>query len=155
MTGRLPWILLAVSLLLTTSRSLVAVRSANLTARTESGPAGPASPDSVVATVARRDALFQAVEPPARDPFKAGPPPVSPAQAAGPARPTAERNEPKPRVVLLLQDGTSTTVQLEVNGATSGHMTVGSRFEGWVVTAITAMGITVSNGRTQATLPRP
>ncbi len=146
------WIVLGLSFFAVTGRTLVAAQAGMERGDRNSGAHLSRNMDPKVAAALRVDSLLAAVKAPERSPL------LPPAQKYRPA-PAARKDEPPPvvppRVVLLMQDGQSTMVQIEVNGQSSGRMTTGSRFQGWTIEAITAGGITVTNGKDRFVLPRP
>jgi hypothetical protein len=148
----LAWLFLVTGLVLTAGRALIAARES---LRVEPGAfryGRPHVPDSLFASASLGDSMLSAMAVPDRDPFGA----PKPRQTDRPRWPAKEAAAlVRPRVVLLMQDGSSTLVQLEVESRTSGWMSVGSAFQGWTIEAITSDGVTVSNGKTRLTLPKP
>jgi len=146
------WLILGVSLVLVAGRSLLAGQAV-LRVEAQSGQfGGNRGAEPVLLRAMHQDSLLMQLTTPDRDPF--GPPRANYVAPARPKPPVEVPPEP-PKAVLLMQDATGTQVQIEVDGQTSGRMTVGSSFRGWTVTAITGSGITVKKGNHQYTLPRP
>jgi hypothetical protein len=147
------WIILGLSLVVVTGRTMVAAQAGVSRSGRNSDARSNPGPDPKLAAASRLDSLLASMDAPARSPL------LPPVQRYIPG-PTKVTKEPPPevippRVVLLMQDGQSTLVQIEVNGQSSGRMTVGSRFQGWTIESISAGGIAVTNGTERFVLPRP
>lgn len=151
------WIILGVSLFLVAARTLIAAQAALQVDLPASTMRANRMQDSLVPDAARGDSLIKSVSGAVRNPFQ---PPV--ARSTGtptPRRPAVTTPPPAPvnppRILLLMQDGSSTIVQMEVDGEQSPRMAEGSSFRGWTITSISPSAITVVKGESRFNLPRP
>jgi len=153
--ARVAWWVMAIVTLLAMGRVVMAARV--------SGSAQAVVPKSVsgsaygplMAALDRQDSLLAAVSVSSRDPFRAWTPtsttaPVRTAPIVAPPPPLIP-----PRVVVFMQDGTSTIVQFEVDGDTSPRLPVGGSFRGWTITGISGRSVTLSKDGQQFEVPRP
>ena len=156
MSLRLIWVIMGLSLILVGGRTLLAAQSALQSTDNHGKAKVNRKQDTLVLEVSKADSLIKATTTSGRNPFQ---PPVArviPAPVRpGPKPVPAPTPVVPPRAILLLQDGNSILVQLEVDGDTSPRMSVGNSFHGWTITAITDRGIQVTNGTSTFNLPRP
>src|SRR5512140_1682931 len=130
MNLRVAWVVLGVSLLLVAGRTLVAAQSALRFDGAHSRAAAlHRQQETLVFDATRTDSLVRNTPTSVRNPFAAPPPRIVAAPAPrNKPQPPAPAPVTPPRVNLLIQDGNSTVVQIEVNGETSGRMNLGATF---------------------------
>jgi hypothetical protein len=156
MSLRLIWVIMGLSLVLVGGRTLLAAQSALQTNESHARTKVNRKQDTLVLEVSRSDSLIKATSPSVRNPFQPPPARALPGPVrTGPKPPVAPPPVVPPRAILLMQDGTSTLVQIEVDGETSPRMSVGNSFHGWTITAITDKSIQVTNGSNTFNLARP
>ena len=155
MDTRLVWIVMGLALLLVGGRTLLAAQSALSPDLQQEGKSANRRQDTLVYEATRSDSLIRSISGLPRSPFMA--PPARLAQVAQKRKANELPPAPvvPPRALLLMEDGNSTVVQIEVDGETSGRMSIGNSFRGWTITAINERGIVVSNGSSTFNLPRP
>jgi hypothetical protein len=157
MTSRVVLIILGVTLLLVGGRTMLAAQSALGVDSDDARRAVNRRQDTLVREAARGDSLIRSIGPLRRSPFAV--PPARIAAATVPRNKPATTPAPAPvappRVILLMQDGNSTLVQMEVDGETSPRMAIGNSFRGWTIVGVNERGIIVTNGSSTYNLPRP
>lgn len=146
------WWVLILSIALVGGRSLYVARSVLVAAGPRGGGPAIVGLDPAVAAVARQDSML-AVRASDRDPFRTWQPPVE-TVVVTPARSEPEPPAP-PRVSVYLDDGASRSVQIEVDGETSGRLGEGGSFRGWTITGISPGGVVVVRNGQRFVLPRP
>jgi hypothetical protein len=152
------WIILGISLFLVAARTLIAAQSALQVDMPQSSLKANRLQDTLVLDAARGDSLIKSVSSAVRNPFQ---PPAAARSTGIPAarKPAVETPPPAPvvppRVILVMQDGSSTIVQIEVDGEQSPRMTVGSSYRGWTISNISPTSISVTDGSNSFNLRRP
>jgi hypothetical protein len=105
------------------------------------------NPDAVAQSVIPKksssypaDALSSERPTPARDPFQY---PESAIPRKQPVEPVEDKTQPLPELGALLYDTINPQVQLRISGVSSGWLSEGAVFHGWVVEAIQRDAVTV------------
>jgi hypothetical protein len=155
MNPRVGYIALAIVLIVAMGRTVLATQ-ASLVRRDEGGTAlAGRFTDPMLSRLAADDSLLSSLARNRRDPFR----PWNPVSSAPAVRTTPAEPEPPPlvppRVVVYMQDGTSTIVQFEVDGDTSPRLAVGGSFRGWTITGISGRTVSLSKNGQQFAVPRP
>ena len=155
MIGRIGVIALLVSLVLVAGRTVLAARSSLGTGPSAGLRLGGSSGDpALLASQALDSLLASCAIDVRRDPFRPGSVPLPIGARPAPSAPVVPVVTP-PRVAVVLQDGNSIIVQIEVDGATSPRLGVGGTFRGWTITGIADRTITVSRDGKSYPINRP
>ena len=121
----------------------------------KSGHATRSISDPLLTAVEQQDSLLRSASLSARDPFKAW----TPAGPAGSPKTVAVASALTPvippRAVLLMQDGSSMIVQIEVDGEPSPKLPIGGSFRGWTITGVTPSKVTLVKDGKSYSVDRP
>jgi hypothetical protein len=156
MMSRIGVLALLLSLFLAAGRTVLAARNSLGIAGGNGVLVGARSGDPTLEASLALDSLLASCAIGAgRDPFRPGtpPPPIGGGRIVRPA--VVEPEVTPPRVAVYMQDGNSTIIQLEVDGATSPRLGKAGSFRGWTITGIAGRKVTVAKDGTSYDINRP